>query len=380
MIILIAATALCGSLVILVVSILIYYSLEARRQGFSVMRENLEYFSQITYLDSNNVTIEPSVEDTRALELPLVGLVSREGSLIANGPVIHHQNTITRSVVNTSGNIQLGNRVRADVFIHQKNPKYSIGLDYSEVRFRSELGDLGAWVISGEGETWMVCVHGHRSNRRESLRFSPLFESMGLNQMLIKYRNDVDSPVDRGGYHMFGLTEWRDLEAAVAYVINQGAKNIFILGHSMGGSIALQFILKSNLRSHVNGIVLESPALDLNGIITAKAKALPFPITTLLPPIKKMVSKLVNLDWSELDYISKASEIETPILLIHSTKDQTVPVAQSDQFANIIPHLYEYLRLEGAPHAASWNFAQHKVESLMKTFISNIVSKTCSRK
>ena len=380
MIILIAATALSGSLVILVFSILIYYSLEARRQGFSVMRENLEYFSQITYLDSNNVTIEPSVEDTRALELPLVGLVSREGSLIANGPVIHHQNTITRSVVNTSGNIQLGNRVRADVFIHQKNPKYSIGLDYSEVRFRSELGDLGAWVISGEGETWMVCVHGHRSNRRESLRFSPLFESMGLNQMLIKYRNDVDSPVDRGGYHMFGLTEWRDLEAAVAYVINQGAKNIFILGHSMGGSIALQFILKSNLRSHINGIVLESPALDLNGIITAKAKALPFPITTLLPPIKKMVSKLVNLNWSELDYISKASEIETPILLIHSTKDQTVPVAQSDQFANIIPHLYEYLRLEGAPHAASWNFAQHKVESLMKTFISDIVSKTCSRK
>ena len=344
------------------------------------MRENLEYFSQITYLDSNNVTIDPSIEDTRALELPLVGLVSREGSLIANGPVIHHQNTITRSVVNTSGNIQLGNRVRADVFIHQKNPKYSIGLDYSEVRFRSELGDLGAWVISGEGETWMVCVHGHRSNRRESLRFSPLFESMGLNQMLIKYRNDVDSPVDRGGYHMFGLTEWRDLEAAVAYVINQGAKNIFILGHSMGGSIALQFILKSNLRSHINGIVLESPALDLNGIITAKAKALPFPITTLLPPIKKMVSKLVNLDWSELDYISKASEIETPILLIHSTKDQTVPVAQSDQFANIIPHLYEYLRLEDAPHAASWNFAQHKVESLMKTFISDIVSKTCSRK
>ena len=380
MIILIAATALSGSLVILVFSILIYYSLEARRQGFSVMRENLEYFSQITYLDSNNVTIDPSIEDTRALELPLVGLVSREGSLIANGPVIHHQNTITRSVVNTSGNIQLGNRVRADVFIHQKNPKYSIGLDYSEVRFRSELGDLGAWVISGEGETWMVCVHGHRSNRRESLRFSPLFESMGLNQMLIKYRNDVDSPVDRGGYHMFGLTEWRDLEAAVAYVINQGAKNIFILGHSMGGSIALQFILKSNLRSHVNGIILESPALDLNGIITEKAKALPFPITTLLPPIKKMVSKLVNLDWSELDYISKASEIEAPILLIHSTKDQTVPVAQSDQFADIIPHLYEYLRLEGAPHAASWNFAQHKVESLMKVFISDIVSKTCSRK
>ena len=380
MIIFIAATAICGSLVLLVVLILLYYSLEARRQAFSVVREKLEYFSQITYLDTNNVTVDPGIEDIQALELPLVGLVSREGSLIANGPVIHHQDKITRSVVSTNGNIQQGDRVRADVFIHQKNPKCSIGLDYSEVKFRSELGDLGAWVISGEGETWMVCVHGHRSNRRESLRFSPLFESMGLNQMLIKYRNDVDSPVDKGGYHMFGLTEWRDLEAAIAYVLNQGAKNIFILGHSMGGSIALQFILKSNLRSHVSGVVLESPALDLNGIISEKAKALPFPITTLLPPIKKMVSKLVNLDWSELDYISKASEIETPILLIHSTNDQTVPVIQSDQFANVIPNLFEYLRLEDAPHAASWNFAQHKVESTIKTFITDVVSKTHSGK
>ena len=86
MIILIAATAICGSLVLLVVLILLYYSLEARRQGFSVVREKLEYFSHITYLDSNNITVDPSIEDIQALELPLVGLVSREGSLIANGP------------------------------------------------------------------------------------------------------------------------------------------------------------------------------------------------------------------------------------------------------------------------------------------------------
>ena len=378
--ILIALASIGGTLALLVVLILIYYSLEARRQGFSVISQNLEYFSEITYLDSNNVTIAPSLEDVRFLKLPLIGLVSREGSLILGGPVIHHQNTITRSVVDIKGKIQQGARVRTDVFIHQKNPRYSIGLDYSEITFKSELGELEAWTIPGSGKTWIICVHGHRSNRRESLRFSPLFESMGLDQMLMKYRNDADSPVDKGGYHMFGLTEWRDLEDAVKYVINQGAENVFILGHSMGGSIALQFILKSDLRSHITGVILESPALDLNGIITAKAKALPFPATTLLPPIKKMVSKLVNLEWSDLNYISKASEIEPPILLIHSKNDKTVPVAQSDEFANGIPHLFEYLRLEGAPHAAAWNFSQHKVESLIKTFITSMVSKTQNKK
>ena len=197
---------------------------------------------------------------------------------------------------------------------------------------------------------------------------------MGLNQMLINYRNDVDSPVDKGGYHMFGLTEWRDLEDAVRHVRDNGAKKIFILGHSMGGSIALQFILKSDLDSSVDGIILESPALDLNGIITEKAKTVPFPVMALLPPIKNMVSKLVKLDWSELDYISKSSQIELPVLLIHSTNDQTVPVTQSDQFACNIPNLYEYLKLEGAPHAAAWNFAQDKVELSIKTFINHVAS------
>ena len=86
--ILIALASIGGTLALLVVLILIYYSLEARRQGFSVISQNLEYFSEITYLDSNNVTIAPSLEDVRFLKLPLIGLVSREGSLILGGPVI----------------------------------------------------------------------------------------------------------------------------------------------------------------------------------------------------------------------------------------------------------------------------------------------------
>ena len=374
MIILITLAAICGSLALLLILIVIYYSLKIRRQGFSIIREHIGYFSQITYLDSNNVTIAPSDQDRRNLELPSISLASREGSIVAGGRVIYHQNQITRSVISAHGNIQQDSRIRTDLFIHQKNPKYSLGLDFCEIKFKSELGDLNAWIIPGDGETWVICVHGHRSNRRESLRLSLLFESMGLNQMLINYRNDVDSPVDKGGYHMFGLTEWRDLEDAVRHVRDHGAKKIFILGHSMGGSIALQFILKSDLDSSIDGIMLESPALDLNGIITEKAKTVPLPVMGLLPPIKNMVSKLVKLDWSELDYISKSSQIELPVLLIHSTNDQTVPVTQSDQFACHIPNLYEYLKLEGAPHAAAWNFAQDKVELSIKTFINHVAS------
>ena len=102
MIILITLAAICGSLALLLILIVIYYSLKIRRQGFSIIREHIGYFSQITYLDSKSVTIAPSDQDRRNLELPSISLASREGSIVAGGRVIYHQNQITRSVISRS--------------------------------------------------------------------------------------------------------------------------------------------------------------------------------------------------------------------------------------------------------------------------------------
>lgn len=358
-------------MVLLIVALaVLYYALEARHQGFAIIKEKAEYFSIVNSVDDENITLSPRGDDIRFITLPVVGLVSRDGCIVAGGTLIHHPDSVTRQVLSSSGSIRKGSSVRTDLFASQSDPKISLGIDYDDIEFESELGFFKAWKTTQNSNNWVIFVHGHRSNRRESLRFASLFKRLSFNQLMITYRNDQDAPSDTGGYHMFGLTEWKDLEGAVKYVIRQGSTNITLFGHSMGGAIVLKFLLESRLTSHVNNIILESPALDLNAIILEKARSLPFPALTLLLPAKKLVSKLVGFDWKDLNYLSRTQELDTPILLIHSEHDRTVPVELSDLLAAERPDIVTYVRLRHAPHAAAWNICKDEVEINITSFLA----------
>ena len=136
----------------------------------------------------------------------------------------------------------------------------------------------------------------------------------------------------------------------------------------MGGAIVIKYLLESSTKSVITGVILESPALDLNKIIEMKASGIP-----LLPrgaEYPKLVSRMVNFNWKDLNYLVRSDELTTPILLIHSESDQTVPVFISDQLARSRPDIVTYLRLRGAQHAAAWNTDREIVESHMETFLS----------
>ena len=138
----------------------------------------------------------------------------------------------------------------------------------------------------------------------------------------------------------------------------------------MGGAILIKYLLESSTTSLISGAILESPALDLNKIIEMKAAEIP-----LLPrgaeyPVKKLVSRMVGLRWEDLNYLKRVDELSTPMLLIHSQSDKTVPVTLSDQLATERPDIVSYLRLENAPHGAAWNTDKEVVESSIGAFIS----------
>ena len=109
---------------------------------------------------------------------------------------------------------------------------------------------------------------------------------------------------------------------------------------------------------------------QLNKIIEMKAAEIP-----LLPrgaeyPVKKLVSRMVGLRWEDLNYLIRVDELSTPMLLLHSQSDKTVPVTLSDQLATERPDIVSYLRLENAPHGAAWNTDKEVVESSIGAFIS----------
>ena len=359
--------------VILILSGITYYALKTRKQGFLVLKtKKVIRHSTIQHIDDNIVTFHPSGPDKYLANLPTVGLFGNSGNLIMAGPSLKEHDLVTRHIVSKNGMLEIGDKVNVDLFVYQSNPKEGLDIDYSEVEFTSELGNLCAWYIPADSTNWIIGIHGHRSSRRESLRYTRTLKNLNLNQLYITYRNDKDINNQAKSYHMFGLTEWKDLEAAVNYVKGNSPLNIFFLGHSMGGAIAFNFLLKSKISDQIAGVILESPVLDLNRIISHQAGTLPFPAKIFLNPVKFLVSKFVGINWSDLDYLSKSHEIRTPILLIHSENDETVPVSTGDHLANNIPGLVDYLRLKGAPHAGAWNYAQDKVEHSVTKFLNKL--------
>ena len=370
----IVLSSISAVLAAIVVFIIVYYAIETRRQGFKIFWQKLEYFSPVISVDEEKVSFRPRGKDISNGQLDNIGLVGRTGSLALSGPYTIEDGIITRQILSRNGFLEKGAWVRTSLFVHEENPKANLDLNYHDVSFESELGTLTGWHIPEDTNHWIIGIHGHRSYRTETMRFVPTFQKCGLNVLLSDYRNDENAPIDKGGYHMFGLTEWPDLESAVNFCKANGAEKIFLMGHSMGGAILMKYLLESPTASIISGAILESPALDLNKIIEMKAAEIP-----LLPrgaeyPVKKLVSRMVGLRWEDLNYLKRTEELSTPMLLIHSQADETVPVSLSDQLATQRPDIVTYLRLENALHAAAWNTDKEVVESSIGTFISQNIN------
>ena len=370
----IVLSSISAVLAAIVVFIIVYYAIETRRQGFKIFWQKLEYFSSVISVDEEKVSFRPRGKDISNGQLDNIGLVGRTGSLALSGPYTIEDGIITRQILSRNGFLEKGAWVRTSLFVHEENPKANLDLNYHDVSFESELGTLTGWHIPEDTNHWIIGIHGHRSYRTETMRFVPTFQKCGLNVLLSDYRNDENAPIDKGGYHMFGLTEWPDLESAVNFCKANGAEKIFLMGHSMGGAILMKYLLESPTASIISGAILESPALDLNKIIEMKAAEIP-----LLPrgaeyPVKKLVSRMVGLRWEDLNYLKRTEELSTPMLLIHSQADETVPVSLSDQLAIQRPDIVTYLRLENALHAAAWNTDKEVVESSIGTFISQNIN------
>ena len=370
----IVLSSISAVLAAIVVFIIVYYAIETRRQGFKIFWQKLEYFSSVISVDEEKVSFRPRGKDLSNGQLDNIGLVGRTGSLALSGPYTIEDGIITRQILSRNGFLEKGAWVRTSLFVHEENPKANLDLNYHDVSFESELGTLTGWHIPEDTNHWIIGIHGHRSYRTETMRFVPTFQKCGLNVLLSDYRNDENAPIDKGGYHMFGLTEWPDLESAVNFCKANGAEKIFLMGHSMGGAILMKYLLESPTASIISGAILESPALDLNKIIEMKAAEI-----ALLPrgaeyPVKKLVSRMVGLRWEDLNYLKRTEELSTPMLLIHSQADETVPVSLSDQLATQRPDIVTYLRLENALHAAAWNTDKEVVESSIGTFISQNIN------
>ncbi|MER5262329.1 alpha/beta fold hydrolase [Actinosynnema sp. NPDC002837] len=289
------------------------------------------------------------------------------------GPVTHRsEGTVVRELQGEAP--ADGTQVRLETSVWSTDPATALDLEYTDVRIPTELGDAPAWLVPATSDTWVVAVHGRGGTRAEALRVMPALHQLGLPVLAVTYRNDEGAPRSPDGLYHLGDTEWRDVEAAVRYAREHGARSVVLYGWSMGGAIVGQFLGRSAEARDVAAVVLDAPVVSWTKTLELQSRNRGVPVQ--LAPIAELVSDWrVDLEFTRFDLLDHPPARRPPTLLFHGGADGTVPVQASRDLAAAADRLdwpMRYVEVPAAEHTAAWNVDPEAYDRALTEFLDSV--------
>ena len=200
-------------------------------------------------------------------------------------------------------------------------------------------------------------VHGRGATRQEGLRAVRTARELGLSSLLISYRNDGLAPsaprrAVRPGLH--GVARRRGRHR---FRPGQGAREVVLFGWSMGGAICLQTADLSRHRHLIRAMVLDAPVINWVNVLAHHAELNRIPSAVgrygqlmLGHPLGRRLTGLAApVDLKAMDWVSRAVELRTPTLIIHSVDDEYVPYGPSAELAEKNPEMVTFEPFEQGP-------------------------------
>lgn len=236
---------------------------------------------------------------------------------------------------------------------YRGDPLAALSLPFQTVPLDTPLGTAEAWLVPASGpETGRaIYVHGIAGAREDGYRALSILHEAGWTVLLISYRNDAGAPSDPSGRYGFGLSEWPDLQAAVAYMAPEDSSpGVLVVAESMGGAILGQFLAQSPLAGRVKAVALDSPALSFQAVIghlsAQSGKPLPGAVAFLA---QQLIPWQTGLDLPRAEVAQIYRAFPGPVFIAHGTGDRLVPVAPSEALA----------AARTAPTVTLWTGADH---------------------
>ncbi|HEY8653609.1 MAG TPA: alpha/beta fold hydrolase [Dermatophilaceae bacterium] len=280
-----------------------------------------------------------------------------------------------------SGELRIG-PARWNQYYFAGNPREALGLPSRDVEIAAEIGTLAAWEVppaeSSDGR-WAILVHGRGARRDECLRAAPVLHDLGYTALIPMYRNDIGAPASSDGRYSLGLSEWRDIEAALLYAVGEGAREIVLFGWSMGGAIVLQTLDRSWLSDRVRAVVLDAPVIDWADVLRHHGA-----LNKIPGPIEKLSRSLIGHRWARrlvgvhepidvalTNWEHRADELNHRTLIIHSLDDEFVPVGPSVSLAAKRPDLVRFEPWREARHTKEWNVDPERWDAVVRAFLTD---------
>ncbi|MBB2892205.1 alpha/beta hydrolase family protein [Flexivirga oryzae] len=256
-------------------------------------------------------------------------------------------------------------------------PATSLPVALDETVIDTPLGPAPAWVDRVPGsDRWAVLVHGRGALRGETLRAVPVLQELGISSVIPTYRNDIGAPRSADHRYHLGLTEWADVEAALVYAAQHGAREVQLFGWSMGAAVVLQLLDRSWTAELVSRVVLDSPVVDWAPVLDFHAGEHRLPrlvsrvgANLLRGPLRRALAGLAEpVDIRQTNWVARSDELTRPMLLIHSAVDEFVPYAPSAALAAARPDLVQLETWDVARHCREWNVDPARWEQVVRDF------------
>ncbi|ODA72573.1 alpha/beta hydrolase [Streptomyces sp. AVP053U2] len=294
------------------------------------------------------------------------------------GPVLDgvpsSADTVVRRVERVvRGTLEPGDRVWFTPNLYVGDPGTALGLDHTDVDVPGELGPLPAWFVPGVRDTWVLAVHGLGTTREHTMNLMEFLHRHHFPVLAPAYRGDRGAPRSPDGLSHLGETEWRDLDAAIRYAVDAGARQVVLLGWSTGATMALRAAARSGLRDHVAGLVLDSPVLSWESTLRALATARRTPGALLPLAVRAAQGRTGHLGHHHGGHhpgTPGPERVGVPTLIVHGPGDTVAPWLPSRRLAATQPNTVTLHPVDNAPHGAMWNADPHAYEEALRRFLT----------
>lgn len=225
----------------------------------------------------------------------------------------------------------------------------------------------------------VIFHHGITSNHVAGYKIADFYLKKNFTFISYDSRGWGDNAFNE--FCTYGVLEKYDLLDVVKYLnFKYNFKELILHGESMGGKSVLEYACNFDYLQYVNGYVIDSGFVNFSAIIKHNVKRIfnYIPYWFVYPFANVYIKHKTTKSISSNNLKPLLGKINSPLLLIYSDSDATIPTSEFHIIENSIKNITVFHNT-GAPHVLSSVFYRETYHTYINNFLK-LVDKNDKRK